>query len=231
MAKRIRYYYDEESCTFKPEQITPQKVIINVSKYVGGSLVLAIMMVTTLYFFYDNPKEAHLKKVITSLETKFNIQNEKLAQIEENIDSLHLQDNKFYRSLLGAHEIDQGIWNGGIGGADFVDPNKPIVVKESEERLERIQNKISIQNKSYVSLLSELNDKTEELKHIPAIKPVPGRIISGFGMRMHPIHKIRRMLPEVHPSMQPVMASSNSPRLAGEDMASRSKFDMETTAT
>ncbi len=193
MAKRIRYYYDEESCTFKPEQITPQKVIINVSKYVGGSLVLAIMMVTTLYFFYDNPKEAHLKKVITSLETKFNIQNEKLAQIEENIDSLHLQDNKFYRSLLGAHEIDQGIWNGGIGGADFVDPNKPIVVKESEERLERIQNKISIQNKSYVSLLSELNDKTEELKHIPAIKPVPGRIISGFGMRMHPIHKIRRM--------------------------------------
>ncbi|MEO0899132.1 MAG: M23 family metallopeptidase [Bacteroidota bacterium] len=193
MAKRIRYYYDEESCSFKPEENTPRRVIVNVSKYVGGSLVLAFLMISALFFFYDNPKEAHLKSLISDLESKFIEQNNMLTQLEGNVDSLHKKDNDFYRSLLGTSAINEGIWNGGIGGADYADPNEPQALRETEERLDRIQNKVSIQNKSYISLLSDLSNKTEELKHIPAIKPVPGRVISGFGMRMHPIKNFRRM--------------------------------------
>ncbi|MEO0585034.1 MAG: M23 family metallopeptidase [Bacteroidota bacterium] len=193
MAKRIRYYYDEISCTFKPEQVTPQKVFIDVAKYVGGALVLALLMIASLFFFYDNPKEAHLKSEIAQLEAKVNEQNVELAKIEKDVDQLHVQDNSFYRSLLGTKEIGEGFWNGGRGGANIEDPNKSPVLKEAEERLDRLTNKISIQNKSYATLYQELQSKAEELRHIPAIKPVPGQIISGFGMRMHPIHKIRRM--------------------------------------
>ncbi len=193
MAKRIRYYYDEEACTFRPEEITPKTVIISGLKYVGGAALLAAFILTGIFYFYDSPKEAWLKAQNESLIHEINSLGYRVDTLEFSLTALHSTDNDLYRSLLGVEKIDNGEWNGGIGGSYEEDPNKPSVLKEAEKRLDLLQNKVSLQSKSYNQLYDELRDKKDELRHTPAIKPVSGRIVSGFGMRMHPIHKFRRM--------------------------------------
>ncbi|GAB4411845.1 MAG: M23 family metallopeptidase [Bacteroidia bacterium] len=146
------------------------------------------------YFVYDNPKEKLLKRQNSDLVGQIQKLESQFAQIETQIDALHQQDNAFYRSLLNTEQIDSGIWNSGRGGA--VNPevqDQPEVLRDAEKRLDRLHNKTAIQNKSYNFLFQQLSKKEEELRHIPAIKPVKGLVISGFGRRMHPIQGIWKM--------------------------------------
>ncbi|RMG58741.1 MAG: M23 family metallopeptidase [Bacteroidetes bacterium] len=195
MAKKTLYYYDEESCTYQPEQNTPKQVAKKVLSFVGGATLLSCFFLAVFFFAYDNPKEAFLKKQNADLIREVASLEKQFASLEEKIDVLHNQDNAFYRSLLNTDQIDEGFWNGGKGGAVQAvgQGSKPEVLRDAEQRLDRLQNKMNIQNQSYSFLFDLLSKKEEELKHIPAIKPVPGKVISGFGMRMHPIQKIRKM--------------------------------------
>ena len=195
MAKKIRYYYDDESCTYQPEQTTLKTVAVQVLSYVGGATLLSCFLLATFYFVYDNPKEAFLKRQNADLIKQVSELEQQFAQLEEQVDFLHTQDNTFYRSLLNTDQIDDGFWTGGKGGAVQAagQSSQPEVLRDAEKRLDRLHNKMAIQNQSYSFLFQLLSKKEEELKHIPAIKPVDGKVISGFGMRMHPIQKIRKM--------------------------------------
>lgn len=194
MAKKIRYYYDSESCTFEEEQITVKSVFRKVLSYASVSGIIACLGLALYFFVYEDPKHAYLKSMNTKLESKIKEYDSKVASLEGEINLLHDKDNKFYRSLMNSDEIDDGYWDGGIGGsANINKSSQPEVLRNTEKRLDKLDNKIKIQNKSYDVLFSLLTEKEDELRHTPAIKPVPGKIISGFGMRMHPIHKFRKM--------------------------------------
>jgi len=193
MAKKIRYYYDEESCTFQPERITPKSLLINVSTYIGGSLLLAVLMLVAYFFLYDNPKEAYLKQQNASLVSKLVELEGQFASVELEVDRLHDQDNSFYRSLLSQERIDEAEWNSGTGGAVSANSDDPEELRDVEERLDRLYSKIDQQSRSYEQLLEQWNNKKEELRHMPAIRPVQGGLISGFGYRTHPILKTKRM--------------------------------------
>lgn len=194
MAKKIRYYYDEETCTFEEERITVGSVSRKVLSYVSVSGLLAVLGLALYFFVLDDPKHAYLKAQNAMLQGRVQALDSQLATLENQVDGLHEQDNKFYRSLMNSDRIDDGYWNGGIGGAaNYKKTNEPEVLREAEKRLDLLNNKVKIQNKSYDVLFGLLAEKEDELRHTPAIKPVPGRIISGFGMRMHPIHGFRKM--------------------------------------
>ncbi|MCB0839215.1 MAG: M23 family metallopeptidase [Bacteroidetes bacterium] len=194
MAKKIRYYYDAESCTFEEEQITVKSVVRKVLSYASVSGLIACLGLALYFFVFEDPKTAYLKSLNQKLEFKIKEYDEKVAFLEVQVNDLHSKDNQFYRSLMNSDEIDDGYWNGGIGGAANINKSaQPEVLRNAETRLDQLDNKIKIQNKSYDVLFSLLTEKEDELRHTPAIKPVPGRIISGFGMRMHPIHGFRKM--------------------------------------
>lgn len=192
MAKRLRYYYDEESCTFQEEKITPKSALKTVLSHVSVSGLLACVGLAVYFFLYDDPKSSYLKTQNEELQSKISSLNGEMLALEEKIDQLHLEDNRFYRSLMNAEPIDDGNWNGGIGGA-APEPGEPEVLTEAEQRMERLSNKVEIQNQSYAYLFDRINQNKDYLRHLPAVKPVSGEVISGFGMRMHPIKGIRKM--------------------------------------
>jgi murein DD-endopeptidase MepM/ murein hydrolase activator NlpD len=194
MAKRVRYYYDEASCLYLPVKPSFKSLLLRTLSLVGGSAVIASLIIAAVYFFYDSPKEALLKKQNAALVSQIRQLDQHLAMLEGRVDSLHIQDNNFYRSLLSADRVDENEWNVGVGGsAQAPSEGRPEELLSAEERLARLQSKIDRQTNSYGDLFNRLEDKEDELRHVPAIKPVNGAIISGFGMRNHPIHKIRRM--------------------------------------
>lgn len=146
-----------------------------------------------MYFFlYDDPKHLYLQSQNNHLRAKISELGTNLASLETQVDELHEADNRFYRSLMNAEPINDGHWNGGTGGA-IEQPGTPAALSEAQRRLERLNNKIQIQDQSYAYLFERFSQNKDYLRHLPAIKPVPGGVISGFGMRMHPIKNIRKM--------------------------------------
>ena len=64
MAKRIRYYYDEESCTFQEEKASAQSIFKKTLVILAGCGILAYSI------FFDDPKTIYLKNQNEKLKTK-----------------------------------------------------------------------------------------------------------------------------------------------------------------
>lgn len=206
MAKRIRYYYDEESCTFQEEKASTKSI------FKKTLVILACCGMLGYFFFYDSPKDIYLKNQNEQLRAELQVMNDALAILETKVDKLHNEDNELYRSLLAAEPINEGSWNGGTGGGIPQDEHAPEDLKDVRDRLKRLQRKADIQDKSYAHLYDRLSGNEYKLSHTPAIPPVRGTVISGFGQRMHPIQGIRKM----HYGLD-MQASMGTPIIASAD--------------
>ena len=64
-------------------------------------------------------------------------------------------------------------------------------------KIDKLKKQMYIQTKSYDDILQMAKNKSEMLMSIPSIQPIPNkdlkRLASGYGMRIHPLLKIRRM--------------------------------------
>lgn len=130
--------------------------------------------------------------------------HEEFDNLSAKVESLHEKDSEINRMILGVKPIDEGIWNGGIGGHDkyaFLDNLKETgkMLKTNLTRVDELKRKIEIQKHSLDSLFKVAETKERKIACIPSIKPVKEtalkkdvRFLSGFGMRIHPIHKLRR---------------------------------------
>lgn len=208
-----RFYYDEETCTYTEVVVTPKMITKRVAEWLAGGLVIGSLFVAGVYTYVDDVKERRLKTenkhLIAEIE-KFNVQ---LQNLEASVEAVHDRDNNFYRSILNTNPIDNGVWNGGTGGA--VNPilaMQPNALRDAEAKLNNLTYKLELQNRSFDHLSKLLTANEEKLKRIPAIKPVPGVVISGFGVRVHPILHIRKEhtgLDFTAPIGTPVMATAD----------------------
>ena len=194
MARKTRYYYDEITCTFKEEKLTPGAIAKRISTIGLISLALAFGIFQVYLYSSGDPIVNNQKRENAQLRSALMELNERNYELMAQVDSLHRKDNELYRSVLGMKEIDEGIYAGGIGGAEDFDPNAgPSIVNNARKNIEKLASKIHEQTASFEAIASEWATNEDKLSHIPAIKPVPGDLISGFGMRMHPILRIRKM--------------------------------------
>ena len=195
MAKKIRYFYDDETCSFKEEKVTFTLVVRTIFSYLTVSGLLACLFVALIFFGWDDPKTAMLKRENDNLNVKVKEYKKQFSALEVKVNELHERDNTFYRSVMSSTPISDGEWNGGKGGsANSELYSHPETVRETEIRLDILNAKIATQSQSYDMLFDRLLEKRKELAHVPSIKPVrEGRVISGYGMRIHPIHNLRKM--------------------------------------
>src|SRR5690606_11217242 len=108
-----------------------------------------------------------------------------------------------YRVVLGAEPIDQSVRNAGIGGSDRyaeIDekdmPLKDMIVDLSS-KVDRLKRKLYIESKSQDEIVQLAENKEKLYAAIPAIQPISNEqlvaLASGFGMRIHPVYKVRKL--------------------------------------
>lgn len=188
-----KFYYDEHTCTYKEEQLSYKTIAKRAGLVLGAGITFGGLFFWGFYSYWDDIKTKNLKEQNAALVSKIEDMNGKITEVEALVEQLHNRDNELYRSLLSATPMDEGEWEAGKGGADNPEMvNMPELLKSTAGKLDNLTYKIEQQNKSYNHLQKLIVQNQEKLKHIPAIKPVPGVIISGFGVRTHPILKIRK---------------------------------------
>jgi murein DD-endopeptidase MepM/ murein hydrolase activator NlpD len=153
----------------------------------------------------STPKEKSLVSELDQMEVKYAELSVQMNKVSTVLDNVQDRDASVHRMIFGMEPIDNQTWNGGIGGHDKYEDltqfkNSGELMRNVSSTLDKIKYQLAIQSKSLDTLEKQAIAKEKELASIPSIKPIREdklarrvKLLSGYGMRIHPIHKIRKM--------------------------------------
>ncbi len=164
----------------------------------GAVFSAAVMLVA--YNFFDSPKEKQLRREVEQYKLEYEILNSRLDNVQAVLKDVENRDDNIYRVIFEAEPIPNEVRNAGIGGADRYEKlkgydNSDLII-ETTQKMDKISRKLYVQSKSFDEVFKMAKSKEKLMLNLPAILPLPknkGQIISGFGLRFHPILKYRRM--------------------------------------
>lgn len=206
-----KYYYDTEKMTFEKARFDASRIMRLLSSYLLIGTVIGAGVYLYMTFLFDSPEEKALRNQNRELRTEIKNFKGTIDQLTGEIESLHRMDAEVYRSILNAEPLSANEWKAGRGGSVGV-AEMDAEVKDTRAELEKLEAQVKIQKQSYADIMQSLTNRKEELRHMPSIRPVRGELISGFGMRRHPLNDIMRMhegLDFVAPVGTPVYATAD----------------------
>ncbi len=200
---RIKYYYDTETCKYERVKVGTWDVVLNLLGFLSVAVVIAIVMVLVHNTYFESPKEASLKKENEELSLYYDILTDEMEDAQEMMAALQKRDDDIYRVINEAEPIPNTIRDGGVGGTDRYKLlleqglEREDLILNSLQKIERLKKQMYIQTKSYDEIVALAKSKDQMYASIPAIQPITNkelsRLASGFGMRIDPIYKVRRM--------------------------------------
>lgn len=199
---KIKYYYDPDTCRYEPVKATTKDIIMDSIMIVSLILVAAFSVVIVHMTYFDSPKETILRTENKKLHFYFSILKKDMASISETLALLQERDDHIYRTIFEEDPIPESIRSAGIGGVERYEALLKLGLEEEElilttiERFDQLKRQMYIQTKSYDEIISLADNQHLMLASIPAITPIStsqSYLSSGFGMRLHPIYKIRKL--------------------------------------
>jgi murein DD-endopeptidase MepM/ murein hydrolase activator NlpD len=199
MSLKNHYYYDEANCEFVPIKYNRlEQVVYNLSIWILSGVVLTGIGIILLSSYVGTPAELALKAENEALYQQLENTRSSLLELDQQISEIAEKDNEVYRSVLGMNQISYDERQAGIGGSDpynefdvYSEPTSELL-KWTASKIDNIERRIGIQKISFEEIKSQYNVNKEKMSHIPAIKPTAGILLSGFGVRYHPILKYNR---------------------------------------
>ncbi|TDO70019.1 peptidase M23-like protein [Flavobacterium chryseum] len=221
MAK-VKYYYDSENLAYTKIK-TRKRIKIGyallflLASALFGFLVF-ILLINTPYF--ETPKDRLLTREMENLKLQYSILNKKLDEIDDVTEALEDRDNNIYRVYFNKAEIPDSIRKSGFKDLerykDLEGYNNSQLVLNTTKRIDKLSKQLAIQSKSLDEILKLASAKGSLLLAIPAIQPVRNenlkRVASGFGYRIDPFTKVRKMhngMDFTAPSGSPVYATGD----------------------
>ena len=150
------------------------------------------------------PKEIAMEKELNTMQYQFSSISSDFDNMARQLEDLQTTDAEVHRIIFGIDPIDESVWDGGIGGHEenqyysTID-NSETFITDTRKKIERLQYKLGIQKNSLDTIFNLAKQREEKLLSIPSIKPVQEtklkrqmRYLSGFGIRIHPVHKVKK---------------------------------------
>ena len=196
-----KYKYNPKTLDYELVSLTLTDRIKKILSFVITGLVFASMIIFIAYTFFDSPRETALRRENKQLQIQYSLLNQRLNNLENVLVDIQNRDDNIYRTIFEAEPIPDNIRKAGIGGAnryrDLEGFEYSDVVVETTKQLDLIEKQLYIQSKSFDEVIEMAINKEEMLASIPAIQPISNknlkRMASGYGYRMHPIYKTRKL--------------------------------------
>jgi len=200
MAK-VKYYYDTKTLSYKRIELSGLNKLKRLFYFLIGSAFTGLIMVIIFFQFFDSPKEKRLNREIDILTSQYEIVDDKLRQVELVLDDVQNRDDNIYRVIFEADPIPKSIRKAGYGGVNRYENlkrfNNSSLIINTSEKVDQISKQLYIQSKSFDDIIELAKNKADMLAALPAIQPVSNknlsRMASGYGPRIHPIYKTRKM--------------------------------------
>ncbi|WP_166387631.1 MULTISPECIES: M23 family metallopeptidase [unclassified Polaribacter] len=200
MAK-VKYYYDADTLSYR-------KIAVKKGEYYKKTIfgVLALVLASFIGFivfsqFIMSPRERAQKRELENLKLHYELLSKKMQESSSILAQLQERDNNIYRTYFEANPISDEQRKAGFGGVNrykYLDgfDNSTMITKVTKD-IDILSKQLVVQSKSLDEIVNLAKEKESMLASIPAIQPVKKedltRMASGYGLRMHPILKYRKM--------------------------------------
>ncbi len=187
-------------------------------------LFTGVLFTLVLHKYFPSPNEKALLAEIDVLKNELEASNNSYDELTAIMSEIKERHNYAHRLIYGMDPIDDGVWEGGVGGHDKYKnlrefKNSGELMAEVNTKIDQVKQKLDIYSNSVSDVVELAKEKEEMLACIPSIKPVRSdklarsvRLLSGFGYRIHPIYKVRKMHAGIDftaPRGTPIQATGN----------------------
>lgn len=200
---KVKYYYDSETLSYRKIEPKKGKKIALATLFALG--VIAMSFVIVLVYLnipnVETPKEKAYKREIENMKFHYELLNKRMEDVVGVLKNVEERDNNIYRVYFEANPISAEKRKSGFGGINRYKNLEGFenseIIAETTKNLDQLSKRVVIQSKSLDEIAELAKNKEAFLASIPAIQPVKNddlkRMASGFGIRMHPMLKYRKM--------------------------------------
>ncbi len=183
---------------------TPLRVrLLQVLGYIAASIVTGILIFAITFRYIDSPKEKLLRQQNDDLKQNYEVMEERIKQLQLQMDEIANRDNFVYRSIFESNPIPDS------ARVKEMEKKKEVqlvqsmgeteLVNSMAAQLNNLSLRMAYQGKSFDAIDNMVKNKAKLLAAIPSIQPISNRnlnrVSSGFGYRIDPVYKDRRLHP------------------------------------
>lgn len=181
---------------------TPLRVrLLQVLGYIAASIVTGILIFAITFRYIDSPKEKLLRQQNDDLKQNYKVMEERIKQLQLQMDEIANRDNYVYRSIFESNPIPDS------ARVKEMEKKKEVqlvqsmgeteLVNSMAAQLNNLSLRMAYQDKSFDAIDNMVKNKAKLLAAIPSIQPISNRslnrVASGFGYRIDPVYKDRRL--------------------------------------
>jgi murein DD-endopeptidase MepM/ murein hydrolase activator NlpD len=198
-----KYIYNEHTLQYEKIETNWKEQALKVFGIVSALIVGVVICFPLLQRLFPTAEVQAKNNEIALLELRYQTIQKQVETQQKAVGELFNRNNNIYRTLFNVSPLDPSVLNGGVGGHDRLSGlgkyNSSETIAKTQDKVEQLSQLIALQSKSYDTISQLAKAKANMLASIPSIKPVREDhlassigYLSGFGMRIHPIHKVRR---------------------------------------
>ena len=198
---KAKYKYNPSTLSYERVETTLADRLKKTAYYliIGLIIALTIIAISFNYIKQLGAKQAAIEN--ENLKAVVQEQNKQIDFMFSVLDYIQETDDNIYRTIFETDPYPKYKRQLGTGG----NPNKykeyegyshSEMVVETQKKIDRLAKRLTAQSKSFDELKTLITRKKELIESVPSIQPISNkdltRLASGFGVRMHPIHKIMK---------------------------------------
>lgn len=195
--KKVKYYYNTHSLRYEKLDIPLRVRLLRLFGFLAASVVTGIIIFAITFRYIDSPKEKLLRQKNEDMKASYSVFQERIRQLELQMDEIVNRDNTVYRTIFEARPIPDSARTKEMEKRNEVkllqSMGETELITSMTGQLNTLALRLAYQEKSFAAITNMINNKEKLLAAIPAIQPVSNknlnRIASGFGYRIHPIYK------------------------------------------
>lgn len=202
MSKKPRHTY-----RFNPHTLKYEKVLVSIWEQVRHisynvllGVVIGVVIVVIGLQFMSSPKERAMQRELSQYRRQTRLLSERVDRAEKVLENLEERDDALYRIIFESEPVDDAERRSGIGGveryAEFDKMEDGALLKQTSQKVDGLLKRLYVDSKSLDEVYEMARTKSERMATMPAIMPIEKskcKVVSGFGMRFHPILRYRRL--------------------------------------
>jgi hypothetical protein len=203
--RREKFVFNKQTLQYDRVVEPLRYTILRGFAFCGAAVFTAILMMMVVHAYFPSPGERLLSQENDILRSQIDNTNEELTAMADVLESIQDRDAGVYRMIFREEPIDRDVWQGGRGGHDAYGdlrelPRSGEHIANLRSRLDDLKHRLDLQSRSLDDVTTMIVNKEDRIESVPSIKPIRSdqfnrkiENLSGFGMRLHPIHGVQKM--------------------------------------